>query len=57
MANLLTRSLDTLSTLFEPETSLNQLLSVLDEQVPDFLVTDRGNLDQFGETVSDLSDG
>lgn len=57
MTDLLTWLSNVFSALLEPETSLNQLLAMLDEQIPDRLVTDRGNLDELGETVSDLSDG
>ena len=56
VADLLPRCLDTFSTLLETETSLHKLLAMLDQKVPNLLVTDRGNLDEFCETVSDLSD-
>lgn len=39
------------------ETSLDKFLAVLDEEVVDDLVTYRGNLDELGETISDLSNG
>jgi hypothetical protein len=32
-------------------------MTVLDEEVPDGLVSDSSDFDEFGETVSDLSDG
>lgn len=56
MADLLAGGLDGLAALLESETSLDELLSVLDEQIPDGLVTDRGDLDELCEPVSDLSD-
>lgn len=56
MTDLSSRLPDTLSTVFEPETSLDKLLSVLDQQVPDLLVSDRGDLDEFGKTIANLSD-
>jgi hypothetical protein len=56
-ADLLSWCSDIVTALLVPETSLDELLSVLDEQVVDNLVTDRGDLDELCETVSDLSDG
>lgn len=57
VADFLAGRLDTLSALFKAETRLDQLLAVLDEQVPYSLVADRGNLDELGETVSHLTYG
>ena len=56
MADLLSGSDDTLTSLFVTETSLDELLSVLDEEVVDSSVTDRSDLDELCETVSDLTD-
>jgi hypothetical protein len=44
-----------IASLLVAETGLNELLAVLDEQLPNGLVTDRGNLDQLSETVANLS--
>jgi hypothetical protein len=55
--NLLPWLSDVVAALFVAETSLDEFLAVLDEEVVDDLVTYRGDLDEFGETVSDLSDG
>lgn len=40
-----------------PKARLDQLLSVLYQEVPNGLITDGSNLDQLCETVSDLSNG
>lgn len=54
VADLLPGSPDPFATLFEPEASLDELLAVLDEQVPDGLVADGCDLDELGEAVPDL---
>ena len=54
VADLLTGG-DDLLTALVAEGSLNELLAVLDQQVVDRLVTDRGDLDELCETVSDLT--
>ena len=46
---------DILSTCHVSETGLDQLLSMLDKQVPDLLVPNRSDLDELGETVTCLS--
>lgn len=53
VADLGTCSPDVLSTVVA-ETSLNELFAVLDQQLPDGLVSDRGDLDELCETVSYL---
>ena len=57
VADLGTGCNDVLAALLVSETGLDELLSVLDKQVPDSLVADRGDFDELGETVSDLSNG
>lgn len=56
-ADLLSGIPDILSTSHVSETSLDQLLSVLNKQVPNLLVSNRGDLDELGETVTCLSLG
>ncbi len=55
MADLLSRSDNVLAPLLVSETSLDELLAVLDEEVVDGLITDRSDLDELRETISDLS--
>jgi hypothetical protein len=54
VANLLSWLNDVLASLLETETSLDKFLAVLDEEIPDDLVTNGSDLDELGETVSDL---
>jgi hypothetical protein len=54
VANLLSWLDDVLASLLETETSLDKFLAVLDEEIPDDLVTNGSDLDELGETVSDL---
>lgn len=54
MADLLSGGTNLLTALVA-ESRLDELLAVLDQQVVDRSVTDRGNLDELCETVSDLT--
>jgi hypothetical protein len=54
VADLLTRSSDILTSLLVAEAGLYQLLAVLDEEIPNALLSDRCDLDELGKTVSDL---
>ena len=54
MTNLLPRKPHALSAILVAESGLNELFTVLDEQIPDSLFPNRGDLDEFGEAVSDL---
>lgn len=53
MADLGTCGPDLLAAVVA-EAGLNELLAVLDEEVPDCLVADRRDLNELCETVSDL---
>ncbi len=57
MTDLLPRSLHVLPTILVPKPSLDEVLPMLDEQVPDSLLSHRGNLDELGETVAYLQKG
>ena len=54
VADLPTRSSDAVATLLVSKASLHQRLAVLDQQLPDRLVADRGDLDELGETIANL---
>lgn len=54
MTNLLPWSFHVFPTILVTEPCLDQLLAVLDEQVPHSLLAYRGDLDEFGKAVPDL---
>ena len=56
LLDLLGGAQEVLSSLFVTVGVLDEVLAVLDEQVPDPLIGTSGDLDQFSGTVSDLSD-
>ena len=54
VTNLLPWGQHRLPTGLVAKTGLNEFFAVLDEQIPDGLLTDRSDLDEFSESVSNL---